>query len=37
MDQCSKTLSVGLDVQEDSFAVAYAPEDRGAEGMSLAP
>ena len=35
MDQCSKTVSVGLDVQEDSFAVAYAPEDRGAEVVSL--
>ena len=30
MDKCSKTLSVGLDVHNDSIAVAYAPEDRGA-------
>ena len=31
MDPCRKTLSVGLDVHKDSIAVAYAPEDRGAE------
>ena len=35
MDKCSKALSVGLDVQKDSIAVAYAPEDRGAEVVSL--
>ena len=34
MDQSSKTLYVGLDVHKDSIAVAYAPEDRGAEGVS---
>jgi hypothetical protein len=31
MDQSSKTLYVGLDVHKDSIAVAYAPDDRGAE------
>ena len=35
MDKCSKTLYVGLDVHKDSIAVAYAPEDRGAEVVSL--
>ena len=35
MAQSSKTLSVGLDVHKDSIAVAYAPEDRGAEVVSL--
>jgi len=35
MDQSSKTLYVGLDVHKDSIAVAYAPEDRGAEVVSL--
>ncbi len=35
MDECSKTLYVGLDVHKDSIAVAYAPEDRGAEVVSL--
>ena len=35
MEQSSKTLSVGLDVHKDSIAVAYAPEDRGAEVVSL--
>ena len=30
----SKTLFVGLDVHKDSIAVAYAPEDRGAEVVS---
>ena len=34
MEQSSKTLSVGLDVHKDSIAVAYAPEDRGAEVVS---
>jgi hypothetical protein len=29
------TLYVGLDVHKDSIAVAYAPEDRGAEVVSL--
>jgi transposase len=37
MDQSSKTLYVGLDVHKDSIAVAYAPEDRGAEVVSLGP
>ena len=31
----SKSLYVGLDVHKDSIAVAYAPEDRGAEVVSL--
>ena len=35
MDQSSKILYVGLDVHKDSIAVAYAPEDRGAEVVSL--
>jgi len=35
MDESSKTLYVGLDVHKDSIAVAYAPEDRGAEVASL--
>src|SRR5207247_6228925 len=37
MEQSSKTLFVGLDVHKDSIAVAYAPEDRGAEVVSLGP
>jgi len=35
MDQSSKILYVGLDVHKDSIAVAYAPDDRGAEVVSL--
>lgn len=35
MDESSKTLYVGLDVHKESIAVAYAPEDRGAEVVSL--
>src|SRR5438445_3990925 len=35
MDESSKTRYVGLDVHKDSIAVAYAPEDRGAEVVSL--
>lgn len=35
MDQSSKTLYVGLDVHKESIAVAYAPEDRGAEVISV--
>jgi transposase len=35
MDECSKTVYVGLDVHKDSIAVAYAPEDRGAEVVAL--
>ena len=35
MDESSKTLYVGLDVHKDSITVAYAPEDRGAEVVSL--
>jgi len=37
MEQSSKTLYVGLDVHKDSIAVAYAPEDRGAEVVPLGP
>ena len=35
MAQSSKTLYVGLDVHKASIAVAYAPEDRDAEVVSL--
>ena len=35
MDESSKTLYVGLDVHKDSIAVAYAPEARAAEVVSL--
>ena len=35
MSESSKILYVGLDVHKDSIAVAYAPEDRGAEVVSL--
>jgi hypothetical protein len=35
MEESSKTLYVGLDVHKNSLAVAYAPEDRGAEVVSL--
>ena len=35
MDESSKTLYVGLDVHKESIAVAYAPDDRGAEVVSL--
>jgi hypothetical protein len=35
MTESSKTLHVGLDVHKDSIAVAYAPEDRGAEVVPL--
>ncbi|HEV8309137.1 MAG TPA: hypothetical protein VGW35_15870 [Methylomirabilota bacterium] len=35
MDHSSKVLDVGLDVPKDAIAVAYAPEDRGAEVVSL--
>src|SRR5712692_7012710 len=37
MAQSSKTLYVGLDVHKESITVAYAPEDRGAEVVSLGP
>jgi transposase len=37
MEQSSKTLYVGLDVHKESIAVAYVPEDRGAEIVSLGP
>jgi len=38
MDQSSKTLYGGLDVHTESIALAYAPEDRGAEvAPSLIP
>ncbi len=35
MGESSKTLFVGLDVHKDTVAVAYAPEDRGADVVSL--
>ena len=35
MRKSSTTLFVGLDVHKDTIAVAYAPEDRGAEVLSL--
>ncbi len=35
MDECSKTLYVGLDVHKDSITVAYAPDNRGTEVVSL--
>jgi transposase len=35
MEQSSRTLYVGLDVHKDAIAVAYAPEERGAEVVSL--
>jgi transposase len=35
MPEFSKSLYVGLDVHKESIAVAYAPEDRGAEIVSL--
>jgi hypothetical protein len=37
MEQSNKTLYAGLDVHKDSTAVGYAPEDRGAEVVSLGP
>ena len=35
MTESSKTIYVGLDVHKESIAVAYAPEERGAEVVSL--
>lgn len=35
MGESSKVLYVGLDVHKDSIAVAYAPEDRGSEVVSV--
>jgi transposase len=35
MADSSKTLFVGLDVHKETIAVAYAPEDRGAEVVSV--
>jgi transposase len=35
MGESSKTLYVGLDVHKDTIAVAYAPDDRGAEVVFL--
>ena len=37
MDESSKILYVGLDVHKDSITVAYAPDDRGADVVSLGP
>jgi transposase len=35
MGESSRTIYVGLDVHKESIAVAYAPEERGAEVVSL--
>jgi transposase len=35
MDESSKIVYVGLDVHKDSIAVAYAPDERGAEVVSV--
>ena len=35
MSESSKILYVGLDVHKESIAVTYAPDDRGAEVVSL--
>src|SRR5258708_23529188 len=35
MDEFTKTLYVGLDVHKESIAVAYAPEERGTDVVSL--
>jgi transposase len=35
MNESSKTLYVGLDVHKESISVAYAPEERGAEVVSV--
>jgi transposase len=35
MEESSKNLYVGLDVHKESIAVAYAPEERGTEVVSL--
>jgi transposase len=35
MHESSKTLFVGLDVHKEAIAVAHAPEERGAEVVSL--
>ena len=35
MGESTKSLYVGLDVHKESIAVAYAPEDRGAESPAL--
>jgi hypothetical protein len=35
MTESSKTVGVGLDVHKASIAVAYAPDDRGADVVSL--
>src|SRR5262245_44318052 len=35
MSESSRALFVGLDVHKYTIAVAYAPEDRGAEVVSL--
>jgi transposase len=35
MSESTRTLFIGLDVHKDTIAVAYAPEDRGTEVVSL--
>src|SRR3989442_4553896 len=35
MEESSKSLYIGLDVHKESIAVAYAPEERGTEVVSL--
>jgi transposase len=35
MAESSRTVYVGLDVHKDTIAIAYAPDDRGAEVVSL--
>src|SRR5207249_11929923 len=35
MDESTKMLFVGLDVHKDTITVAYAPDDRGADVVSL--
>ena len=35
MDKSSRTVYVGVDIHKDAIAVAYAPEERGTEVVSL--